>query len=294
MVNQLELNEYKQGVADFYDRRSQTYDNSEWHLQICHRLLEYSQVRSGQAVLDIGTGTGHLAIAAAYIVGNQGQVIGIDISAGMLAQAQSKVNALGLSNVEFQLADAEALDYSVDHFDHILCANTFPWMENKEATLRLWHQFLQPGGRIGIHTPADTAYVGAVVLRRVLAKYGLSLEPSNRLGSVEQCQNLLAKAGFEAVAVKTEQHGTYTNLAKVKATWEGIVVSPSSTALKVSGNAFSQLSSAQLAQARAAFEAELESLQTEQGIWDDLTTLYVFGRKPRDRSLQSRRFSCFV
>ena len=287
MVNQLELNEYKQGVADSYDRRSQTYDNSEWHMQICHRLLEYSQVRAGQAVLDIGTGTGHLAIAAAQIVGNQGQVIGIDISARMLEQAQSKVNALGLSNVEFQLADAEALDYSADYFDHILCANTFPWMENKEATLRLWHQFLKPGGRIGIHTPADTAYVGAVVLRRVLVKYSLSLEPSNRIGSVEQCQNLFVNAGFEAVAVKTEQHGTYTNLDKAKAIWEGIVVSPSSTSLKVSGNDLSQLSSAQLAQAKADFEAEIESLQTEQGIWNDLTTLYILGRKAENRSLQS-------
>lgn len=289
MVNQLELNEYKQEVADSYDRRSQTYDNSEWHMQICHRLLEYSQVRDGQAVLDIGTGTGHLAISAAQIVGNQGQVLGIDISARMLEQAQSKVNALGLSNVEFQLADAEALDYSVDYFDHILCANTFPWMENKEATLRLWYQFLKPSGRIGIHTPADTAYVGAVILRRVLVKYGLSLEPSNRIGSVEQCQNLFANAGFEAVAVKTEQHGTYTDLDKAKATWKGIVVSPSSTSLKVSGNDLSQLSSVQLAQAKADFEAEIESLQTEQGIWDDLTTLYILGRKPENRSLQSRR-----
>ena len=284
MVNQLELNEYKQGVADSYDRRSQTYDNSEWHVQICRRLLEYSQVVAGQTVLDIGTGTGHLAIAAAQIVGDQGQVIGIDISAGMLDQAQSKVNASGLGNVEFQLADAEALDYPVNHFDHILCANTFPWMEDKEATLRLWHRFLKPGGQIGIHTPADTAYVGAVVLRKVFAKYGVSLEASNRIGSVEQCQALLINAGFEAIEIKTEQHGSYTNLEKAKATWEGVVVHPSSTSLKVLGNGLSQLSSAQLAQAKAEFDAELESLQTEEGIWDDLTTLYILGRKAGNRS----------
>lgn len=285
MVNQLELNEYKQGVADSYDRRSQSYDNSEWHVHICHRLLEYSQVSAGQTILDIGTGTGHLAIAAAQVVGDQGQVIGIDISAGMLKQAQSKVDALGLNNVEFQLADAEALDYPIHNFDHILSANTFPWMEDKEATLRLWHQFLKPGGRISIHTPADTAYVGAVVLRRVFTKYSISLEASNRIGSVEQCQNLFINSGFEAVEVKTEQHGSYTNLDKAKATWEEVVMRPSSTSLKVSGNGLSQLSSAQLAQAKTEFEAELEALQTEQGIWDDLTTLYILGRKPENRGL---------
>ena len=284
-MKQLKLNEYKQGVADSYDRRSQTYDDSEWHIQICHRLLEYSQVSTRQTVLDIGTGTGHLAIAAAQIVGDQGQVIGIDISAGMLEQAQSKVDALGLNNVEFQLADAETLTYPVDHFNHILCANTFPWMENKEETLRLWHQFLKPGGRIGVHTPADTAYVGAVVLRRVFAKYGIPLEPSNRIGSVEQCRNLFTNAGFKAVEVKLEQHGSYTNLDKAKATWEGVVVHPLSTSLKILGNGLSQLSSAQLAQVEAEFEAELKSLQTGQGIWDDLTTLYILGRKAENRNL---------
>lgn len=285
MVNQLELNEYKQGVADSYDRRSQTYDNSDWHVQICHRLLEYSQVRTGQMVLDIGTGTGHLAIAAAQIVGNQGQVIGIDISAGMLEQAQSKVDALELKNVEFQLADAEALDYSLNHFDQILCANTFPWMEHKEATLRLWHQLLKLGGRIGVHTPADTAYIGAVVLRRVLAKYDISLEASNRIGSIEQCRNLFSNAGFETVEVKTEQHGGYTSLDKAKAIWEGVVVHPSSTSLRESGSGLSQLTSAQLAQAKAEFDAELEVLQTNQGIWDDLTTLYILGCKVENRGL---------
>jgi hypothetical protein len=45
-------------------------------------------------------------------------------------------------------------------------------------------------------------------------------------------------------------------------------------------NLLSQLKEAQLVQAKAEFEAELEVFQTQQGIWDDLTTLYILGRKP--------------
>jgi predicted SAM-dependent methyltransferase len=149
-------------------------------------------------------------------------------------------------------------------------------MEDKEATLHLWYQFLKPGGLIGIHTPADTAYVGYVVLRKVFERYGVTLEPSNRIGSIEMCQSLLVNAGFEVLEIKNEQHGSYISLDKAKVTWEGIGSLPSP---RQSKNILSQFSSTQLVKAKAEFEAELEVLQTEQGIWDDLTTLYILGRK---------------
>lgn len=276
MAQQLDLNDYKQVIADLYNRRSQNYDDSEWHLKICHRLLEYSQISSQQHILDIGTGTGHLAIASAEIVGTGGKVVGVDISAQMLDIARNKLKTIGLSNVEFQLADAEALNYPVNSFDRILCANTFPWIENKQATLRIWYQFLKPGGLIGIHTPADTAYIGQVILRSVLERYGIKLEPSNRIGSIETCKKLFANAGFEAIDIKTEQHGSYVSLDSVKAQWEGLI---SFLSHSKSEELVSQLASIPLAEAQAEFEAKLETLQTEQGIWDDLTTLYILGRK---------------
>ncbi|NDJ21251.1 methyltransferase domain-containing protein [Nostoc sp. B(2019)] len=281
MTKQLDLNDYKQGIADVYNRRSQTYDDSEWHLLICQRLLEYSLIRSGKHILDIGVGTGHIAIEAARIVGDGGRVVGIDISSGMLEQARCKVEALGLNNVEFQLADAESLNFPANSFDQILCANTFPWIEDKEATLRQWIRFLKPGGVIGIHTPADTAYVGYVVLLEVLEKYGVLLEASNRIGTLETCQSLFEDAGFEAIKIKTEQHGSYIGLEQAKATWEGISRPPQGKYRNFS----SKLSSEQLAQAKAEFEAKLEALQTDQGVWDELTTWYVIGRKPETKIL---------
>lgn len=73
-MSQLKLNQYKQEIADLYTKRSQGYDNSQWHWKIANRLVEYGRVNRGQQVLDIATGTGHSAIAAANLVGNTGKV----------------------------------------------------------------------------------------------------------------------------------------------------------------------------------------------------------------------------
>ena len=120
-------------------------------------------------------------------------------------------------------------------------------------------------------------------MREVFEKYGVLLEASNRIGTLEMCQNLFVDAGFEVIEIKTEQHGNYINLEQAKATWEGISRPP----LAKYRNLSSKLSSEQLVKAKAEFEAKLEALQTEQGVWDELTTWYILGRKPETGTLNS-------
>ncbi|MEG4321038.1 MULTISPECIES: methyltransferase domain-containing protein [unclassified Microcoleus] len=275
MSNQPELNKYKQEIADLYTRRSQTYDNSDWHLQIARRLVQYGRVSSGQQVLDMATGTGHVAIAAAEIVGSEGRVVGVDISSGMLDRARSKAQELSLKNTEFLLADAEALDFRVNSCDRIFCSSAFIWMSDLHAALTHWHKFLKPGGILGIHAFADTAFVGGVVTQKVAEKYGISFNMSKPTGTVEKCRSLLEKAGFEDVEIKIEQDGSYITLEKAKAMWAG----SSHPAPGQYPPPLSTFSTEQLAQAKAEFESEIEVLQTEQGIWNDITTFYVLGRK---------------
>lgn len=276
MNNQLELNDYKQQVADLYSRRSDNYDDGAWHPRIAHRLVEYAHLNHGQQVLDIATGTGIVAIKAAQIVGIKGQVIGIDISTGMIEQAKQKVETLGLGNVEFQLADAEALNFPENSFDCIFCSSALIWMSDLSGALQHWYQLLKPGGLLGFHAFADTAFVGGVVAQRVLEKYGISLLFNKPTGTVEKCHNLLKQARFVEIDINTEQDGGYISLESAKGMWSG---NGSVPAPGQHPNPLLQLSSEHLTQARVEFDAKLEILETKQGIWNDITTFYTFGRK---------------
>ncbi|NMG19211.1 class I SAM-dependent methyltransferase [Brasilonema bromeliae] len=280
MINQLKLNDYKKEIADLYSRRSQTYDNSDWHTQIAHRLVEYAQISPGQHVLDIATGTGMVAIEAAQIVRPEGRVVGVDISTGMLEVAKQKVEGLSFEHVEFQLADAEALNFPANSFDRVLCSSALIWMADIPAALRQWMRFLKPGGLIGFHAFAQTAFVGGVVVQKVVEKYGVSLAFNKPTGTVEKCQNLLQQAGFEAIEIQPEQYGSYISLEQAKGMWTG----NSHVAPGQFPNPVSQLSSELLAQVKAEFETELEALNTDEGVWNDITVFFTFGRKPVDSS----------
>jgi hypothetical protein len=99
---------------------------------------------------------------------------------------------------------------------------------------------------------------------------------SEPTGTAQKCHDLLASAGFEEVEVKAEQYGGYISLDRAKQMWTG-------TSHPTPGqfpNPLVQLSAEQLEQARAEYNAQLEALVTDRGIWNDITIFFTFGRKP--------------
>jgi ubiquinone/menaquinone biosynthesis C-methylase UbiE len=276
MSDRIKLDEYKQQIADLYSNRSANYDSGDWHPRIASRLIEHTQLSLGQQVLDIATGTGMVAIEAAQIVSSQGKVIGVDISTGMLDRARQKAEVLGLDNLDFQLADAEKLNFPENTFDYIFCSSAFIWMFDLLGALQLWYRFLKPGGILAFHAFADTAFIAGIVAQKVLEKYGVSLLLSKPTGTIEQCYNLLQQAGFEEIDIRSEQDGNYISLEQAKAMWLGNGSSPTPGQHP---NPLLQLTSDRLTQAKLEFDLELEALQSDRGIWNDITIFYTFGRK---------------
>jgi len=121
--------------ASYFDRRSKTYDSDETHGFIVSLLLGGARMQSAYRVLDIATGTGAVALKAAQSVGPTGDVLGIDVSSGMLDVARKKAGAAGVHNVEFRQADAEQIDLPRPSFDLIFCASGLVFMSDIAAAL---------------------------------------------------------------------------------------------------------------------------------------------------------------
>jgi ubiquinone/menaquinone biosynthesis C-methylase UbiE len=113
------------------------------------RLLELAEVQRGQSVLDIGCGTGTLAIAATAHVGPTGAVVGIDASPQMVARAMRKATKAGAPAI-FQLAVAEQLPFPDARFDVVLSTLMFHHLPRKtrEQSASEIRRVLKRGGRL--------------------------------------------------------------------------------------------------------------------------------------------------
>jgi ubiquinone/menaquinone biosynthesis C-methylase UbiE len=113
------------------------------------RVLRLARLEPGESVLDVGCGTGTLAIAAKRHAGPTGPVYGIDASPEMIARASRKARKAGLE-VFFKNALAQALPFPDAHFDAVLTTimlHHLPRTARQECALEM-RRVLKPRGRV--------------------------------------------------------------------------------------------------------------------------------------------------
>ena len=122
-------------------------------------------IRLGEAVLDLGCGAGFDAFVAAQFVGPAGRVVGIDMSPDMIAVAEEGLGEAKLPQIEFQVAQVEALPFPDASFDVALSKGVLNLIPDKAVALREIFRVLRSGGRlqacdiglVGDRVPPDKA-----------------------------------------------------------------------------------------------------------------------------------------
>ena len=104
--------------------------------------------RPDETILDIGCGTGMLALDLARAVGTGGQVIGIDPSEDMLTEARARCG--GRENIRLLQATAQAIPLDDESVDKAVSVQVFEYFDDISAPLRELHRVLRPGGRLVI------------------------------------------------------------------------------------------------------------------------------------------------
>ena len=171
-------------------------------------LLDAVRIGSSDSLLDVATGPGYAAGAAAS---RAARVVGLDFSTQQLERARSRY-----PGITFQQGDAGDLPFDSASFDVVVSSFGVPHFPDPERFLQEAFRVLRSGGRVGFTTwdvPQEAKGLGAVygaIQRHGSLNVGLPSGPNFFLFSdPKQCEQSLAGAGFEAISV-----------AKVKQVWE--------------------------------------------------------------------------
>ncbi|GAB4544479.1 MAG: methyltransferase domain-containing protein [Anaerolineales bacterium] len=297
----------KARLAEHFDAVSSTYDGLDFLQVAARRFVECAPLSAGMSVLDVATGTGIVPLLAAEKIGAAGKIIGVDISAEMLAVAKQNLAARmakspdssekqkvesrariakspdfaesqkvesqeTFDSVQFQTGDAENLDFPNQSFDAVLCASSLFFIPDISKALKEARRVLKPNGFVLFNSFAPSFLQPLRQLwNERLQKHEIKIGslPIHRIPDMATCQALLREAGFTQIDARVEQLGYY--LPTIEERWQDIVAGLEGAPLK-------KMSAEQREQIRAEHFAELQNLMTPKGIWVDVPPIFALGR----------------
>ena len=124
-------------------------------------------LHEGERVVDVGCGAGIDSLIAAGMVGPSGEVVGVDMTPGMLERARASAEQGGFANVRFHEGLAESLPVADEWADVVISNGVLNLFPDKFAGLQEMARVLKPGGRLQIGDILVQRDVGAKARRNI-------------------------------------------------------------------------------------------------------------------------------
>jgi arsenite methyltransferase len=166
----------------------------------CGNPTALADIKEGEIVVDLGSGAGIDVFLPASRVGKSGRVIGVDMTADMVARGQKLAKEHGFANVEFRLGEIEHLPLDADSVDVVISNCVINLTADKLASFREIHRVLKPGGRILISDLVTEGTIPEDVRQNFMAWadcLGGAMEKNAYLATIQG-------AGFAKVSIVAE------------------------------------------------------------------------------------------
>lgn len=187
----------------------------------CGLPTEFAKIKSGDVVIDLGSGAGNDAFVARAAVGDSGKVIGVDFTEKMIEKARMNADKLGLNNVEFRYGDIEKLPVTANAADVVVSNCVMNLVPDKQKAFSETFRVLKPGGHFSI---SDIVLVGNLPegLKKNAEMYAGCIS-----GAIQKNDYLeiIKKAGFENIIIQKNKRihipdeilSSYLNETEIKA-----------------------------------------------------------------------------
>jgi SAM-dependent methyltransferase len=179
-----------------------------WTRPVSEWLVERLDPRPGQALLDLGAGTGETGFLASDRLGQDGRLISSDFSPEMVRAAERVAEELGVTGADFRVVDAERIELDDGSVDGVLCRFGYMLMGEPLRAFRETRRVLRPGGRLAFSTWGEAArnpwmtFSAAIIIERGLMEPFSSDGPGVfALPDAETIVPLLTAAGFDQVEI---------------------------------------------------------------------------------------------
>jgi ubiquinone/menaquinone biosynthesis C-methylase UbiE len=139
-----------------YSIMSDDYDHLEGYIPDadlklgCGLPTQFAKIKTGDTVIDLGSGAGNDCFVARAEAGETGKIIGIDFTPAMIDKARENADKLGYNNVQFRLGDIEKMPVTSNVADVIVSNCVLNLVPDKKAVFQEMHRVLKPGGHFSI------------------------------------------------------------------------------------------------------------------------------------------------